>query len=98
MLIENKNTICQALYNETQLDPFLAELIEINPILEEIQYLYSNLSTLMNENHVPISILNFPGRGYTIPEPLGTILIIGPYNYPILLTLKPLVGAIAAGF
>jgi aldehyde dehydrogenase (NAD+) len=41
--------------------------------------------------------LNLPGKSYVIHEPLGVVLIIGPWNYPLQLLLTPLVGAIAAG-
>ena len=42
-------------------------------------------------------MLNFPGKSYIIPEPLGVCLVIGAWNYPINLTLTPVVSAIAAG-
>ena len=38
-----------------------------------------------------------PGASWTVPEPLGTVLIIGPWNYPIQLLINPLIGALAAG-
>ena len=42
-------------------------------------------------------MLNFPGRSYITPEPLGVSLVIGAWNYPINLTLVPAIAAIAAG-
>ena len=39
----------------------------------------------------------FPSKSYIKPEPYGTILIIGPFNYPVQLLFEPLIGAIAAG-
>ena len=38
-----------------------------------------------------------PGKAQIVQEPLGVVLIIGPWNYPVQLTLAPLIGAIAAG-
>lgn len=45
--------------------------------------------------HSPIKL--FPSRSYVVKEPLGNILIISPWNYPVQLLLNPLVGAISAG-
>lgn len=41
--------------------------------------------------------LNLPGRAWTVPEPLGTVLVISPWNYPVQLALAPLVSVLAAG-
>ncbi|WP_163312759.1 aldehyde dehydrogenase family protein, partial [Klebsiella aerogenes] len=43
------------------------------------------------------NLLNFPGSSQLMYEPLGVVLIIGPWNYPLQLLFTPLVGAIAAG-
>ena len=40
---------------------------------------------------------NFPGLAARVPEPYGVALIMAPWNYPFLLTLEPLIGAVAAG-
>lgn len=42
-------------------------------------------------------LVNQPGKSFILPEPYGTTLIIGAWNYPYQLTLSPLVAAIAAG-
>lgn len=39
----------------------------------------------------------FPTKSYIVKEPYGTVLIIGPFNYPFQLLIEPLIGAIAAG-
>ncbi len=41
--------------------------------------------------------MNFYSKSQIIPEPLGTVLIIGPYNYPFQLVIEPLIGALSAG-
>ncbi|NRY05564.1 acyl-CoA reductase-like NAD-dependent aldehyde dehydrogenase [Clostridium beijerinckii] len=38
-----------------------------------------------------------PGKSYIVSEPYGSVLIIGPYNYPFQLVVEPLIGAISAG-
>jgi aldehyde dehydrogenase (NAD+) len=46
---------------------------------------------------VPTNLANFPARSYIIPEPLGTVLVIGAWNYPYLLSVAPAISAMAAG-
>ena len=46
---------------------------------------------------VKTNFLNFPGKSYIIPEPLGVTLIIGAWNYPYQLSISPAIAAIAAG-
>lgn len=39
----------------------------------------------------------FHGKSFTVPEPYGVVLVMAPWNYPFLLTMEPLIGALAAG-
>lgn len=66
-------------------------------ILTEIRYLNRHLDRLMKPRRVSTNLLNLPSRSRIIPEPWGVVLIIGPWNYPFHLLLKPLAGALAAG-
>jgi aldehyde dehydrogenase (NAD+) len=56
-----------------------------------------NLKNWMKVKRVGTNILNIPGSSYIMPEPLGVCLIIGAWNYPINLTMVPVISAIAAG-
>src|SRR5436190_19034596 len=51
----------------------------------------------MKPQKVATNLLNFPSKSFIYKEPLGVVLIIGPWNYPLQLLFIPLVGAIAAG-
>ena len=51
----------------------------------------------MRRRKAGTNLLNLPSSSFVIPEPLGVVLIIGPWNYPLQLLFTPLVGAIAAG-
>ena len=51
----------------------------------------------MRPRRIPVPIAQRPGRAQLIREPLGCVLIIGPWNYPFMLTLQPLISALAAG-
>ena len=68
----------------------IATLAEVNKALKE-------LKRWMKPEKVKVGIDQFPGSAWRQPEPLGVVLIIGPWNYPFQLMMSPLVGAIAAG-
>ena len=68
----------------------IATLAEINTALKD-------LKRWMKPEKVKVGVDQFPGSAWRQPEPLGVVLIIGPWNYPFQLMMSPLVGAIAAG-
>lgn len=68
----------------------IATLAEINLALKQLR-------SWMKPQRVKTSIDQFPASAWIQPEPLGHVLIIGPWNYPFQLMMSPLVGAIAAG-
>lgn len=70
---------------------------ETGKILGEIKFAMRHLQQWMKPEKVATNLLNFPSKSYILREPLGVVLIIGPWNYPLLLLLNPLVGALAAG-
>jgi aldehyde dehydrogenase (NAD+) len=57
----------------------------------------SKLRSWCKPKRVPTSLVGQPGTSWIYPEPLGVVLIIGPWNYPLQLVIVPLIGAIAAG-
>lgn len=70
---------------------------ELAMVYEEIDYTVKHLKDWMKEKRVKASVAQMPGKGAIITEPRGVVLIVAPWNYPIQLTLLPLVSAIAAG-
>ena len=65
--------------------------------LSEINLAIKNLKTWAKPRRVKSPIDQFPASAWIQPDPLGVVLIIGPWNYPFQLIMSPLVGAIAAG-
>jgi len=63
----------------------------------EINYALKNLTAWVKPRKIPTGVDQFPGNASVVPEPLGVVLIIGPWNYPFQLMISPLVGAIASG-
>ncbi len=70
---------------------------EIGMATREISFMLRHLRSWTRPERARTNLLNLPGRSRIYAEPYGVTLIIGPWNYPIQLTLLPLIGAIAAG-
>ena len=73
---------------------FMADLA---PARREIRHTLAALSGWMKPTKVAVNAATAPGKAWTMPEPKGVVLIIGAWNFPILLTIHPLVSALAAG-
>ena len=71
--------------------------MEIDPLLKEIRLAKKHLLKWMSPQNVSTPFFLTPAKSRIYREPLGVVLIIAPWNYPLYLTLSPLVGAIAAG-
>ena len=96
-LVENhEQEVLQALSEDLGKPPTEA-FFELVALRQELKVVRSNLRRWMQAKPVPVPLPQQPGRAELIPEPLGCVLIIGPWNYPFSLTLQPLVSALAAG-
>lgn len=72
-------------------------MADIGPVRHEIRHTLRHLDEWVQSTAVPISAATAPGKAFTIPEPKGVVLILGTWNFPLLLTIQPLVSALAAG-
>lgn len=72
-------------------------MCEIGLTLSELTWMQKHLWGLMREKRVQTPLSQFAARSFRSPSPYGTVLIMSPWNYPVLLTLDPLIDAIAAG-
>ncbi|MBI5572492.1 MAG: aldehyde dehydrogenase [Desulfomonile tiedjei] len=93
----NEDALCEALKRDLNKPRFEAYLGEIAVLIKEIDYAMRKLRRWMKPKRVFTPLIHFPAAGYVYSEPLGVVLIIGPWNYPVQLILAPLVGALAAG-
>ncbi len=94
---KNESSIIDALQKDLGKPPFEAYASEIHLILTDINHALKHLATWSKPKKVHTPFTHFPGKSYIVPEPRGVVLIMAPWNYPVQLTLLPLVGAIAAG-
>lgn len=93
----NEKQLQSALFADLRKNAEETWVTETGFVLNELNYTLANLEHWMQKEYVDTNLLNFPGTSYVKPEPMGTVLIIGPWNYPLQLILVPLIGAIAAG-
>jgi aldehyde dehydrogenase (NAD+) len=89
--------IYTALHTDLKKSPEESWVTENGIVTAEINHALKNLAAWMATEKVRTNLLNTPSSSYILKEPLGVVLIIGPWNYPFQLLINPLVGAIAAG-
>ncbi len=86
-----------ALYADLKKSPEESWVTETGFLLAEINSTIKNLKRWMQPDLVATNLLNMPSTSFVMKEPLGVVLLIGPWNYPLQLLFTPMVGAIAAG-
>ncbi len=96
-ILENEQAIYAALQADLRKNKEEAWVTETGLVLAEIKHTLRHLKTWMAPLRTRTNLPNLPATSYIMKEPLGVVLIIGPWNYPVNLLLSPLVGAIAAG-
>ncbi|MEY2626475.1 MAG: hypothetical protein RJB08_234 [Actinomycetota bacterium] len=97
MLEENEGELQAAL--ATDLGKPVAEgyLTDIAYVISEVKMMLKNLKKWDKPRRVGTPLVAMPSKSRLVPEPLGVVLVIAPWNYPIQLLLVPVAGAIAAG-
>ncbi|MFR5265621.1 aldehyde dehydrogenase [Clostridium sp.] len=94
---DNEEEILEALKEDLGKSDFEGYTTEVSLVYEEINIALKKLKSWAKNKRVKSPLALFPAKSYIKYEPYGTVLIIGPFNYPFQLNLAPLVGAIAAG-
>ncbi len=96
-LRENEAAIASALQSDLGKSPEESYMCETGMVLSEILYLLRHIRRFAKKQRVATPLAQFAARSYQKPVPYGVTLIMSPWNYPLMLTLDPLVAAIAAG-
>ena len=97
ILCKNEKEILNALYSDLHKTNFEGYFSELGIVKEELKFTLRHLKKWMKPVRVPTPLAHFKSTSRILYEPFGTVLIMSPWNYPVNLTLAPLVGAIAAG-
>ncbi len=97
VVIQQESAIVSALKHDLHKSDLEAWGTEFGVVITEIKYYISKLKKWMRPEHIRTPIFHFRAKSFIQKIPYGNTLIIAPWNYPFLLTIRPLIGAIAAG-
>lgn len=97
LLVDHSADLEQALFDDLHKNADEARLTEIDIVVAEIDHALGHLREWLLPKRSPVPLLIAPATARIVREPLGVVLIIAPWNYPVQLLLDPLVGALAAG-
>ena len=97
LLMENENAIYDALKTDLSKCQFESYVSEYQYVLKDIKLFIKNLKKWSAPRKVSTPLLAQPGSSKLVPEPYGTVLIMGAWNYPLQLVLSPMIAAIGAG-
>lgn len=92
-----ESKICDALLSDLGKQPLESYMTEVGMVLDEVRFHIRHLKGWMRDKRVPTPLAQFHAVSFVSPEPKGVVLIMAPWNYPLLLNLDPLIGAISAG-
>lgn len=93
----NEGAINDAMMQDMNKAPMEVYMTETGLVLDEIRYHLKHIDGWMRNKRVRTPLTQFPAVSFRSPEPLGRVLIMAPWNYPLQLCLMPLIGAISAG-
>ncbi len=96
-IVKLQDEICAALYLDLNKSATESYMTEIGMVLSEISYMKKHVKRFAKPKKVATPLAQFPAKSFRLPCPKGQVLIISPWNYPFMLSIEPLVDAIAAG-
>jgi acyl-CoA reductase-like NAD-dependent aldehyde dehydrogenase len=97
VVLDNRAAVIEALAADLGKPGFETVLTEISIVFEQIDYVLKHIKSWAKPKRTSVPFTLFPASARIYSEPLGVVLIISPWNYPFLLAISPLIGAIAAG-
>ncbi len=96
-VLQQEQAITEALKQDLGKSAYESYMCEVGMVLSEISYMLKHISRYTKNQKVPTPLAQFPSVSYRKPSPYGVVLVMSPWNYPFLLTLGPMVNALAAG-
>ncbi|KAF8711186.1 hypothetical protein HU200_029199 [Digitaria exilis] len=97
MIEEKEADITAALHDDLSKPSMESYLHEISLAKSSCKFALDGIKKWMKPEKVPAAITTFPSSAQIVSEPLGVVLVISAWNYPFLLSIDPVIGAIAAG-
>ena len=96
-ILTHEDAITEALQKDLGKSSFESYVTEIGFVLSSISQMLKNIDSWMKPEAVKTPVHLQPSKSFVVREPYGSVLIIGPFNYPFQLVMEPLVGAIVGG-
>ncbi|MDO4261006.1 MAG: aldehyde dehydrogenase [Eubacteriales bacterium] len=96
-IIGYEDELCRALKADLGKSRAEAYMCEIGLTLSELRYVRRHVKSWSRDRRARTPLAQFHAKSFTVQEPYGVVLVMSPWNYPVLLTLEPLCGALAAG-
>ena len=96
-LLQHEEDLNRALAEDLNKSSFESYMTETGFVLSELRFIKKHLPRWVRERRVRTPLVLKPARSSIVPEPYGLALIMSPWNYPVQLTLNPLIASMAAG-
>lgn len=96
-MVRHEEDLEQALKKDLGKSRMESYMCEVGLSLSELTWMEKHIHRLAKGNRVRTPLAQFSAKSFRSPSPYGTVLIMSPWNYPVLLTFDPLIDAIAAG-
>jgi aldehyde dehydrogenase (NAD+) len=97
LIVQREDDLLDALHRDLGKSSIEGWLTELRQVSNEIGVVLRHLDRWTRPERVGVRAVLRPGRASIVPEPLGVVLVIAPWNYPVHLLLLPMVYALAAG-
>lgn len=94
---ENESRIASAIKKDLGKSEFESYMCEVGLVISEISFMLKHIKRYAKDKTVITPLHEFASRSYVKSMPYGVVLVMSPWNYPFLLTMGPLVNALAAG-
>ena len=96
-ILARESEINEALFRDLNKSASESYMCEVGMTLAELNYVLSHMDRWAKKHPVLTPLAQFHARSFTVHNPYGVVLIMSPWNYPFMLTMEPLIGALAAG-
>lgn len=97
VILQYEDEINQALFRDLHKSKFESYMTEVGMTLSELRYVKKHLKGWMKKHRVCTPLAQFHAQSFELSEPYGVVLVMAPWNYPFMLCMEPLIGAVAAG-
>ena len=96
-ILAREKEIAAALQKDLGKSASEAYMCETGMVLAELSYVMRHMARWTKRKRVLSPLAQFPSKSFTVQNPYGVTLVMSPWNYPFMLTMDPLIGALAAG-